>query len=549
MKTKIKAILLALTIAVSSIPFSGITTNAVDLSESYTQEVDWSLWERFLKYDLCITDYDSLTEEQKELCEFIFVTERSANGTVICERARRQLAGYDVGERITLEQVENFYDIQDSKFVDSDYPYYYNEEYAKNYAILRKAPDIRHLDWDVNATEYWLDDEGKERVFTNGEDFTTYDNPYESSYLYVKYDNNGEIIEEKEILRCTDELETIEYEGCKYQVYPDDTLHFSELTDKSVSSVTIPSYINDMPVVSIKAYSFRESEITEIILPDTLEYIGTFAFMNCAKLINVNFPEALDSLGVGAFDGCISLGDVEIDCSNLLIGKLSFNGACAKNVSINTKVLPSSTMYSFESFESFIIGDDVIEVGFHFLESDLELNKNIVIPENVKVISSEGGYFPFSEVTVPSHIEVFGAYDDATGSVMTSVEHRAEIPLLENECLFYKEAIINGYYNTEAHRYAVEWGLKFNPIDPADYYYGDTNRDGLIDPTDATLALQQYSFASMNSDSLLSDGALTAADVNSDDAIDPVDATWILRYYSYASMNGEGSLEEFVANN
>ena len=486
MKTKIKSMLLALTITVSSVPFSGITANAIDLSDSYTQEVDWSLWERFLKYDLRITDYESLTDEEKELCKFIFETERSANQTVRCERARRQLAGYDVGERVTLEQVESFYDIQDSKFVDSDYPYYYNEEYAQNNAILRKVPDIRHLDWNVNATEYWLDDEGKERVFTKGEDFTTSDTSYETSYSYVKYDNNGEITEQKEILRCTDELETIEYEGCKYQVYPDDTLHLSELIDKSVSSVKIPSYINDMPVVSIKAYSFRESGITEIILPDTIEYIGTFAFLSCVKLVNINFPEGLDSLGVGAFDGCISLGDIEIDCQNLLIGKLAFNGACAKNVTINTKVLPSSTMYSFESFESFIIGEDVTEVGYRFLESDLELNKNIVIPENVKVISSEGGYLPFSEVTVPLHIEVFGAYDDAKGSVMTTVEHRAQVPLLENECLFYKEATINGWYNTEAHRYALEWGLKFNPMDEG-VAYGDLNLDGSINIADAVL--------------------------------------------------------------
>lgn len=486
MKIKIQSLLLALTITVSSMPFTGITASAVDLSDSYTQEVDWNLWERFLKYDLCITDYDYLTDEEKELCKFIFETERSAKDTIICERARRQLAGYDVGERITLEQVENFYDIQDSKFVDSDSPYYYNEEYAQNNAILRKVPDIRHLDWDVNSTEYWLDDEGKELVFTKGEDFTTSDNPYETSYLYVKYDDNGKVIEEKKIVRCTDELETIEYAGCKYQVYPDDTLHFSELIDKSVSSVAIPSYINDMPVVSIKAYSFMESEITEIILPDTLKYIGTFAFMNCSKLININFPEGLDSLGAGAFDGCISLGDIEIDCPNLLTGKLAFNGACAKNVTINTTVLPSSVMYSFESFESFIIGHDVREIGYHFLENDLELNNNIVIPENVKVISSEGGYLPFNEVTVPSCIEVFGAYDDAAGSVMTSVEHRAEVPLLENECLFYKEATINGYYNTEAHRYALEWGLKFNPMDEG-VSYGDLNFDGSVNIADAVL--------------------------------------------------------------
>ena len=42
---------------------------------------------------MCITDYDSLTDEEKDLCHFIFDTERSADDTIICVRARKQLAG------------------------------------------------------------------------------------------------------------------------------------------------------------------------------------------------------------------------------------------------------------------------------------------------------------------------------------------------------------------------------------------------------------------------------------------------------------------------
>ena len=54
---------------------------------------DYSLWDKFLKYDLCITNYNSLSEEKKQLCHFIFDTEQSANGDIVCERARRILAG------------------------------------------------------------------------------------------------------------------------------------------------------------------------------------------------------------------------------------------------------------------------------------------------------------------------------------------------------------------------------------------------------------------------------------------------------------------------
>ena len=478
MKNKIKSMLLACTMTVSCLPFSWISANAAT--------PDYSLWDKFIKYDLCITDYDSLTDTEKDLCHFIFDTERSADDTIICERARKQLAGYDTGERITLNQAEDFYDIQDSNFIDGYLPYTLYSNYSDNNVVLRLTPDIIHLDWDNNSAEYWFDDEGKERVFTSIETSEDAESIYNNYYIYKKYDDTENVIEEKEIPRNIDNIKTIKHDGCIYQVYPDNTLHLSELADKSAVSVKIPEIINNMPVVSIKAYAFKDSELTDVVLPNTLEYIGAFAFMNCSKLKTVNFPKGLEFIGTGAFERSVSLGDITINCPNLQVGKLVFNEACAENVTVNIKSVPSDIMYSFAKFKSFTIGSNVKEVGFHFLESDRELNKNIVIPENVKIISSEGGHFPFSSVTVPASIEVFGAYDKASGNCMTDIEHSAKIPLLENKCIFDQDCTINGWYGTEAHSYAIEWGLKFNPLDE-NIAYGDLNADNSIDIADAVL--------------------------------------------------------------
>ena len=61
---KAMSILISGIMSVAAIPFTAV--NAEDNTE---------LWEDFLKYDLCITDYDSLTEKEQELCHFIFDTE------------------------------------------------------------------------------------------------------------------------------------------------------------------------------------------------------------------------------------------------------------------------------------------------------------------------------------------------------------------------------------------------------------------------------------------------------------------------------------------
>jgi len=89
-----------------------------------------------------------LTEEEKELCKFIFETEQGTNETIICERARRTLDhDENIGERITLDDLEDCYGIWDR----------YSYSKSGNYWYIHCVPDIKHLDgWD-DYNEYWLD--------------------------------------------------------------------------------------------------------------------------------------------------------------------------------------------------------------------------------------------------------------------------------------------------------------------------------------------------------------------------------------------------------
>ena len=151
MKSKIKSMLLACTMAVSFLPFSWTSANAAT--------PDYSLWDKFIKYDLCITDYDSLTNEEKDLCHFIFDTEQSSDKPIRCERARRILAGDDVGKRITLEQLDGAYGIWDR----------FSPDKLGWHNYIHCIPDIKVLTNYEKYNEYWLDDEGKNKVYFDGE--------------------------------------------------------------------------------------------------------------------------------------------------------------------------------------------------------------------------------------------------------------------------------------------------------------------------------------------------------------------------------------------
>ncbi len=497
MKTKIKSLILALTIAVSSVPFSGITANAVDLSESYTQEVDWSLWERFLKYDLCITDYDSLTDEQKELCEFIFVTERSANDTVICERARRQLVGYDVGERITLEQAYQNYDIKDySDFYELSIHHfgedYYDSleafredfiEYKPEIPVTHSFPDIKHIDYNSDINEYWLDDEGTERIFTNGEAEGFAVNPYSDAYGYYKYNEETQEYDYESIPRTSETLNTIELDGFEYVILSDGTVALSELKDENMLSVTVPESVDGKTVTGIEHGAFAESLITDVILPDTIEYIAPFAFYNCDSLVNIKFPEGLDFIGAEALGMCDSLGDLVVNCPNLITSGYVFYHSNIDSLNLDIKYISTGCL-NYTSCDSFMIGENTerIESWFTFID--------ISIPPTVKAIVQKTGEdgIKAENITIPPTVEIIGALSPASGWWGGSgVDAPPEIPLIEpNDCLFDSDTVINGYYNTEAHSYAVEWGLKFNPLDEG-VAYGDINLDGEISVADAVL--------------------------------------------------------------
>ncbi len=61
---------------------------------------------------------------------------------------------------------------------------------------------------------------------------------------------------------------------------------------------------------------------------------------------------------------------------------------------------------------------------------------------------------------------------------------------------------------------------------------GDVNLDGLVDISDATLALTHYAQTAASLDSSLSDVQISAADVDEDGVITLSDATAILTYYA-----------------
>ena len=67
------------------------------------------------------------------------------------------------------------------------------------------------------------------------------------------------------------------------------------------------------------------SDLTSVIIPDSITSIGKQAFAACSKLTSITIPNSVTSIGWGAFDGCSSLTSVIIPDSVTSIERGAFS--------------------------------------------------------------------------------------------------------------------------------------------------------------------------------------------------------------------------------
>lgn len=151
-------------------------------------------------------------------------------------------------------------------------------------------------------------------------------------------------------------LESIEVDKDNAKYYAKDGVLFSKYKKKTTlefypaakagDSYTVPSNVNEIAfafwnnknikTLTIKAkitaiYEIANgSNIEKIVLPDSVKYVGEYAFRGCEKLKKIQFGSNVRSIAEYAFQGCQSLKSITIPDSVTEIDKDAFNGCKAK---------------------------------------------------------------------------------------------------------------------------------------------------------------------------------------------------------------------------
>jgi hypothetical protein len=94
----------------------------------------------------------------------------------------------------------------------------------------------------------------------------------------------------------------------------------------------------DCDVMSVGNNAFSNSKATSIILPNTVESIGSGAFSGCTSLTSITVPSSVQTIEPSTFSGCTALAQVALPAGVNTIGDSAFSG-CSQ---LNTMSIPST---------------------------------------------------------------------------------------------------------------------------------------------------------------------------------------------------------------
>ena len=170
------------------------------------------------------------------------------------------------------------------------------------------------------------------------------------------------------------------------------------------------------PLYYAKNLYLNGTLVTDLVIPDSVTSIGSYAFYDCKSLTSITIPNSVTSIGNSAFSGCKSLTSITIPNSVTSIGRSAFSG-CSSLTSITLPFVGAT-----------LNGTSNIHFGYIFGASNS--SDNYCVPTSLKEVIITGGNsignsafyncYQLTSVTIPNSVTSIGrsAFRDCTSLII-----------------------------------------------------------------------------------------------------------------------------------
>ena len=179
------------------------------------------------------------------------------------------------------------------------------------------------------------------------EETIDYINPNDLAVIEKIYNDNSEILD-------WDIAAPLSIENTQWDIFNDGYC----LVELDLSNTEIKGKVDLSGCNHIENYSFLNTNINEIILPNHLNFIRQSAFAGCAALEYINIPESINSINYRAFKNCSNLKSVILNNNNITISSEAFSGCISLECVANANNITSIGRNAFTNCSNLVFYDD-----------------------------------------------------------------------------------------------------------------------------------------------------------------------------------------------
>ena len=257
-------------------------------------------------------------------------------------------------------------------------------------------------------------------------------------------------------------------------------------------------FLGPNPLVYANHLYLNGTEVTDLVIPESITSIGNYAFEGCSGLTNVTIPNTVTSIGDNAFEDCSGLTSIIIPNSVTEIGKVAFEGCTGlTNVTLGNSVTIINA-YAFSDcsgITSIEIPKSVTTIGAKAFSGCSRLT-SIDIPNLVTEISGMSFYncSGLTSVSIGKSVTSIGKDAFKNTPLIETVTCKATTPpSLYNSDMFstnvYNHAPLHVPVGCERTYMAdPSWGqfmTIIGDVNTSDDVPGDVNGDGEVTVADA----------------------------------------------------------------